>query len=45
LRDITTVTLDRLYHQLERRVDDGTGFFWVEVFYQIIDPLMSRTVR
>jgi hypothetical protein len=35
LGDITAVPAHCLHHQLERRIDDGAGFFGVEVLDQI----------
>src|SRR5262249_26693563 len=35
LGDVAAVALHRLHHHFECRVDDGTGFFWVEVLDQL----------
>src|SRR6266571_893163 len=34
LHDIATITVDRLDHQLERRIDNRTGLFRVEFLHQ-----------
>ena len=35
LRDVAAVTLHRLHHQLECRIDDGAGFLGIEVLDQV----------
>ena len=41
LHDIAVVAADGVHHQLERRVDNLAGVFWIEVLHHSIDPLMS----
>jgi len=42
LRDVAVVAMDRLYHQLERRIHDRTRLFRVEIFDQFHRPLDVR---
>ena len=35
LHDVTVVAMDRVDHQLERRIDDCARFFGIEAFHQI----------